>query len=142
MVKFIYSHEQNIVRDKVVSNVIRICYSYLQLPNDVIVEYKKLDHNVYAETIVSSNVKNKIILNEMLTERDVIKPVIHELIHMEQMHTGTLSVYRSGDIYWQGRPYFTTDQKSIDYHDYTQLPWEEDVLLRESKLLKQVLESL
>lgn len=139
MVKFIYTNEQNIVRDKVVSNVIRICHSYLHLPNDIIVQYKKLEQHVYAETIVSSNIKNKIILNELLNERDVIKPVIHELIHMEQMHTGILSVYHSGDIYWQGKPYFTTNQQEMDYVDYLQLPWEEDVQLRESQIFKKVI---
>jgi hypothetical protein len=141
MVKFIYNNEKtrNVDRDKVVINLVRLAKNYIQLPDYILVEYKSLSNHIYAETLFNRQMKNRITLNESLGIKEVIKPVLHELLHLEQIHTGILAVYKSGDIFYEGKPYFLKDQENMSYEDYCKLPWEFDVRLKETKLFDKIM---
>jgi hypothetical protein len=141
MVKFIYNNNQtrNIDRDKVIVNVVRLAKKHIELPDYILVEYKDLGNHIYAETLFDRQMKNKITLNEQLGIKEVIKPVIHELLHLEQIHTGKLAVYKSGDIFYEGKSYFLKDQENLSYEEYCNLPWEFDVRLQETKLFDKIM---
>jgi hypothetical protein len=141
MVKFIYNNNQtrNIDRDKVIVNVVRLAKKHIELPDYILVEYKDLGNHIYAETLFDRQMKNKITLNEQLGIKEVIKPVIHELLHLEQIHTGKLAVYKSGDILYEGKSYFLRDQENLSYEEYCNLPWEFDVRTKETKLFDKLM---
>lgn len=141
MVKFIYNNEKsrNVDRDKVIINLVRMAKNHIQLPDYILVEYKPLGEHIYAETLFNRQMKNKITLNESLGIKEVIKPTLHELLHLEQIHTGQLAVYKSGDIFYEGKPYFLKDQVNMSYEEYCNLPWEFDVRLKETKLFDKIM---
>lgn len=140
-VKFFYSNNatRDVDRDKVLINLIKKCNSLIKLPDYILVEYKPLAQHVYAETLFNRQMMNRITLNEVLNCKEVIKPAIHELLHLEQIHTGRLAVYRSGDIFWENKPYFVKDQLTMSYQDYHNLPWEEDVRMKETIIFDRIM---
>ena len=142
MIHYIYNvGEYNVVREKVITNVINICEEHLKLPEDIEIEFVYLSESVYAQTIVTHRFKNRLQVNNSLSAKEVIKPVIHELIHLEQMHTGKLYSNGKGVCVYEGIRYNIT-QDIPSYHDYVNLPWELDAMSREPKMLKIVLENI
>ncbi len=140
-VKFIYQHcDQNFKRELVISHVATELEKLISLPITLTVEFKKLSDSVYAETVLNYNLKNKIILNCLLNEKEVIKPFIHECIHVHQMHTNQLSVYRDGSINWSGDRFKLHDPNSLKYNEYKKLPWESDVDQKLPRLLEAILQ--
>lgn len=142
MIRYIYNvGEYNLDREKVITNVINICKQHLSLPDDIEVEFAYLSESVYAQTIVTHKFKNRLQVNNSLSAKEVIKPIIHELIHLEQMHTGKLYSNGRGICVYEGIRYnITSDVPS--YADYVKLPWELDAMSREPKMLKIVLENM
>lgn len=142
MIHYIYNvSECNIDREKVITNVINICKEHLKLPEDIEVEFAYLPDNVYAQTILTHRFKNRLQVNNSLSAKEVIKPVIHELIHLEQMHTGKLYSNGKGVCVYEGIRYNITSDIP-DYTDYVKYPWELDAMSREPKMLKIVLEKM
>jgi hypothetical protein len=142
MIHYIYNvGEYNVVREKVITNVINICKEHLKLPEDIEIEFVYLSESVYAQTIVTHRFKNRLQVNNSLSAKEVIKPVIHELIHLEQMHTGKLYSNGKGVCVYEGIRYNITSDIP-NYTDYVKYPWELDAMSREPKMLQIVLEKM
>lgn len=138
MVKFIYNtsiYDAN--REKIISNVFRLTKEHIELPDYLEIEFKKLNPNIYGETLLDTRFKNRIRLNEDLTCKEVIIPLIHELLHLNQIYIGRLVGNRDGSFIWDKRVYKTS--KSYDVSEWEKLPWEVDVAQKQQKLLEKVL---
>lgn len=119
----------------------RLCqaaFLYIALPDNIIVEFVDLGHNTYGESTLTFNKESKVRINLQLSTKELIYPLVHELLHLNQMHEGRLSVTRFGDCVWEGKTY-KIDQSKMSYRDYTQLPWEYDVFVRQKKLIEQII---
>jgi len=84
-----------------------------------------------------ASINKRIKINGDLTESEMFYPMIHELIHLNQTHTGMLTVRRDGIYLWNNRPYEIKD--NITYIEYQNLPWERDVTNRFQQVMTQVL---
>ena len=141
MIRFIYSKTKiiNSNKEKVLLKLFDKASQYLKLPKTLEVEFIDLHDSLYAETIVNPRYKNRIRLNNKLSEKEIIRPALHELIHLEQMYTGRLSSPRTGMYLWEGQLYNHNDLEKLSYVDYSNLPWETDVNERLDKLLISIL---
>jgi hypothetical protein len=120
----------------------RLCqaaFLYIALPDNIIVEFVDLGHNAYGESTLTFNKESKVRINLQLSTKELIYPLVHELLHLNQIHEGKLSVTRFGDCVWEGKIY-KLNQSKMSYKDYTQLPWEQDVTSREKQLLANILQ--
>ena len=117
----------------------QVAFLYIDLPDNIIVEFVDLGHNAYGESTLTFNKDSKVRINLQLSTKELIYPLVHELLHLNQMHEGRLSVTRFGDCVWEGKIY-KLDQSKMSYKEYTQLPWELDVTSREKQLLANILQ--
>lgn len=138
MVKFIYNTSIfDVNREKVITNIFLLTKKYIELPEYLEIEFKKLNPNIYGETLLDTRFKNRIRLNEDLTCKEVIIPLIHELLHLNQIFVGRLVGNRDGSFIWDKRMYRTS--KFPDVREWENLPWEVDVAQKQQKLLEKVL---
>ncbi len=103
------------------------------------VEFVDLGHNAYGESTLTFSKESKVRINLQLSAKEMIYPLVHELLHLNQIHEGRLSVTRFGDCVWEGKTY-KLNQSKMSYKEYTQLPWELDVTSREQQLLANILQ--
>lgn len=123
-------------KEKVVRDVINILRNYLELPDIIKVEFVSMGPAQYGEAIVDANNPNIVRINLDLSTTDVVIPLVHELIHLEQMHTGRLMNTRFGDIVWEGTKYKV--KSNMPYQEYINLPWEIEVKTRQKSLLEKL----
>lgn len=138
MIKFIYSsdkYDRN--RELVVDNIFRIMSTLIELPDNIEVEFRALPESVYGETLIDNRYKNRIRLQESLSPKEVIVPLIHELLHLNQTYTGKLSGRRDGSFVWNKKVYHAPKTPSLE--EWSKLPWEIDVAEKEKKVLAEVL---
>lgn len=136
-VKFIYSGEMlDPTKEVVIQRVCDIASIIISLPDTIEIEFKKLE-NVYGELLMNPRFKNRIRLDERLSTREVIIPLVHELIHLNQVHTGRLRHARNG-VYWNNKLYMV-DLTNTDIDSWRTYPWEIDVAEKEKKLLQEIL---
>lgn len=138
MIKFIYSsdkYDRN--RELVVDNIFRIMSTLIELPDKIEVEFRALPESVYGETLIDNRYKNRIRLQESLSPKEVIVPLIHELLHLNQTYTGKLSGRRDGSFIWNKKVYHAPKTPSIE--EWSKLPWEIDVAEKEKHMLAEVL---
>jgi hypothetical protein len=138
MIKFIYSsdkYDRN--RELVVDNIFRIMSTLIELPANIEVEFRVLPESVYGETLIDNRYKNRIRLQESLSPKEVIVPLIHELIHLNQTYTGKLSGRRDGSFVWNKKVYHAPKTPSLE--EWSKLPWEIDVAEKEKTILAEVL---
>lgn len=141
-VRFIYPNKtKDSDKEKIVTKVCNIVEKEIKLPSDIIVEFKILDKNIYAETLVFGKTSNRIILNHLLSISDSIRPLVHELLHLNQIYTGMLSCGTRGSYRWLNENYHFPNIQLMSYKDYMDLPWEQDVSTREKYLLLKVVNS-
>lgn len=138
MIKFSYYKNTGPDEDKekVAKNVINIIRNYLELPDIIKVEFVSMGPVQYGEAIVDVNNPNIVRINLDLSTTDIVIPLVHELIHIEQMHTGRLSNTRFGDIIWEGTKYRI--KPDMPYREYINLPWEIEVKTRQKSLLEKL----
>lgn len=137
MVKFIYIGDKyDRERELVITNIIRITSTIIELPDYIEVEFADL-RTYYGELLLDPRFKSRIRLDEMLSSREVISPIVHELIHLNQVHTGRLKHARHG-VYWEGKHY-DVKLNTTDTKIYSKFPWEMDVVEKQQKLLEQIL---
>lgn len=123
-----------------IKRIYELLQEHLELPKEIQVEFKELDDSVYAETSLNPRYNNRITLNSKLEINEIIKPLIHELIHLEQISKGKLAKRRDGSYLYEGKIY--NIKPNMTYNDYLNLPWENDVLVREKILYKIILDKL
>lgn len=140
MITFIYSYGSiDTNREKISSSIYSKTLQILELPKKIEIEFIKLTEATYAETVLDYRFKSRIRINSTLSHVDIIKPLIHELIHINQIYTGKLSAYRNGIIVWEDKTYSVKNMNTMSYDEYQSLPWEMDVRDREKNVLKYIL---
>lgn len=150
IVNFIYKNcDSSVNKEKVITNTIYKTKKFISLPDIIEIEiqnfsspyYQREYRYVLAETVLDSRLKvNKIRINSELNEKEVVIPLVHELLHVNQILEGKLSVYKNGDIFWENKRYKLKDPTKSTYHYYEMLPWEVDVRAKEKKLLNLILQ--
>ena len=138
-VRFPKHLQPDIEKAKVATSLCQAAFLYIDLPDNIIVEFIDLGHNAYGESTLTFNKESKVRINLQLSAKEMIYPLVHELLHLNQMHEGKLSVTRFGDCVWEGKTY-KLNQSKMSYKEYTQLPWELDVTNREQQLLANILQ--
>lgn len=137
-ITYIYeSNDKKLDREYLVKRVVEYISTLIELPNDIQVVFAILDDSIYGSTFVNPRFKNRITVNNKLTNTELPYVLIHELIHINQIHTGRLSVASNGMYIWGGSVY--SINKNTDYDD---LPWEQDVAAREQQIKTKVLHFL
>lgn len=126
-------------KEKVATNVCNILRGYLDLPDIIEIEFVQLGPSKYAETIVDYRYPNKIRVNLDLSLNDIVLPIIHELLHLEQIKQGRLTNTRFGDIIWESKVYKI--KQDLSYRDYLALPWEEEVARKQQKMLEIIVKN-
>lgn len=139
VVRFPKHLQPDIEKAKVATSLCQAASLYISLPDSIIVEFVDLGHNAYGESTLTFNKESKVRINLQLSAKEMIYPLVHELLHLNQIHEGKLSVTRFGDCVWEGKTY-KLDQSKMSYKEYTQLPWELDVTSREQQLLANILQ--
>jgi hypothetical protein len=137
-IKFIYPN--GIVDTNKSKLVEKICeqFSYhVELPSELEIEFQYMNQSTYAETDMH---KKRIRLNLHLELNDILLPLVHELIHVNQLHKGQLSISRKGEYVWEGAVYRVDPAKML-YKDYSKLPWELDVAKKQQDLLRKLLKN-
>lgn len=138
-VRFPKHLQPDIEKAKVATSLCQAASLYIALPDNIIVELVDLGHNAYGESTLTFNKESKVRINLQLSAKEMIYPLVHELLHLNQIHEGKLSVTRFGDCVWEGKIY-KLNQSKMSYKEYTQLPWELDVTSREQQLLANILQ--
>jgi hypothetical protein len=139
VIQFIYSGESyNREREQVIENLTNIVASLVALPEQIEIEFKKLNGSIYGETILDPRFPNRIRLSDSLSTKTVIRPLVHELLHLNQTHTGKLSIRRDGTYVWEGR-FFRVDTSKVTVEEWAKLPWEQDVANSENYVLQKAL---
>lgn len=122
---------------KIISRVCEMVNEEIQLPNDIQIEFKELNENTYGETSLNPRYKNRLTLNDKLSLTEIVKPLIHELIHIHQIHVGKLSKRQHNFYIWENKTYNLNN--NLTYQDYCNLPWEIDVKEKEKIIHKKIL---
>lgn len=104
------------------------------LPNIINIEFVDMPDNTYGMTMLDPRYHNTIRLNSTLNYNEMVIPLSHELLHIHQMHTGSLRIGRKNEIIYENVVY-KVNYNNLDYQDYTELPWETDVVIKQRKLL-------
>lgn len=137
-INFPRNYKPDIEKAKVATSLCQAASLYITLPNNIIVEFVDLGPGIYGESTLYFNQQNKIRINLQLSNKELIYPLVHELLHLNQIHEGRLAVTRFGECVWESKVY-KIDQSRMSYNDYRQLPWELDVAAREKELLVKIL---
>jgi hypothetical protein len=125
-------------KEKIIRKVCNIVIKKLTLPKTITIILKKLEPAVYAETSLQNMNQYRIVINSDLPLSNIIEPLIHELIHLNQIYTGRL-VGKRGSYIWNGIEYKVKNGLAQTYDDYQSMPWELDVTQKLPKLLEYVL---
>lgn len=121
--------EKHLIIRALCNNVANI----IPLPFIIEIEFLNINENTWGGTHLNWKYKNKIVLNNILSLQEIPIVLIHELIHISQLHSGMLVVDRNNKVYWQGRHY---EFVGLSYSEYQNLPWELDVSYRLKKILE------
>ncbi len=137
-IEFCYIDGKRLLNHEIVTrNLCEYTNKVISIPNNISIEFVPLQDHVYGETILNDN---RFRINYKLTHREIIKPVIHELIHLHQKHMGKLKVMRDGTFIWNGKQYRKENIYLLGQKEYENLPWEQDVSKKIDKVLASVLE--
>ena len=138
--KFIYPRDvqQDLNKESVCTKICNNAVEHLSLPNDLVIEFVRLKKHNHGDTYVHYKDGPRIRLNLDLLLNDIVIPLVHELIHLEQLHLGKLMINHEGLYIWEKKPY-NIDTTQIPYEEYLQLPWERDVNNRLPNLLSLIL---
>ena len=143
LVKFIYSKtKENKPKESVLSKVCQVASQFVDLPTIIYIQFATLDIKILGETVIDIRNNNKILLNSVLTIKESVLVLSHELIHLSQIHTGKLSLHKNGNYIWEGKQYFNLAKlRELTYQEYQELPWELDVVKKQQNLLINLLKN-
>ncbi len=138
---FIYQSEDKCLQREAVA--IKLCEavsSIIEIPETIEIEFANLNPSVYGETVLDPRFKNRIRINNTLTAKEIIPALTHELIHINQTHTGLLSVLRDGTYVWNNKKYKFPHARDLTVNEHANLPWEVDVTQRQQKILDEAIQ--
>lgn len=124
----------------VLTSVCMLVGQCISLPEKIEIEFSNLNESTYAELVLNTRYKNRIKINNKLSVKECINVLIHELLHLQQLHEGRLMVSSQGDYIWNKKSYSAKNIKNLTYKEYNTLPWELDVAQKQQKILKKILE--
>ena len=113
---------------------------HLSLPDVLTIEFCELSNSNYADSLLKHGSEKHIRMNMQLELNDILTPLVHELIHVNQMHEGRLMIAHDSIYVWDTVPYEIIIE-DIPYKEYLMLPWELDVAHRQPKLMQEILKS-
>jgi|TARA_R110000822_G_scaffold79673_1_gene190355 hypothetical protein len=122
---------------KLTTHICKSIEKFMSLPEYLTIEFLEMYPNTYGETSLDHKSMKKVRLNIDLSVNDLLIPLVHELIHVNQMHTGKLLMSHSGVYVWENTTYLY-QSTILPYKDYKQLPWEVDVDNRQPEILEQL----
>ena len=97
LIQFIYQdNNYSITKEIVAKQLCDSVFKIITLPASLEIEFITMSDSVYGETMLDSRFKNRIRINSVLTEREIIIPIVHELIHVHQIHTNKLQLKSNG----------------------------------------------
>ena len=136
-VRFSYlSDDYYEAREIVCTKLTEAVANVIDLPKEIIIQFANLGDSVYGNTSVEHRFKNRIRINFQLNVIELPGPLVHELIHVNQIHVGLLRA-QSGVIFWHGKQYRVDD--NMTYAQHQALPWEIDAYDKQEKILKRAL---
>ena len=103
----------------------------ISLPEEIIIRVANLRDGTYGSAALEFRFRNRISISSVLSAEEIPEVLVHELIHLNQIHTGMLRASRIGDYYWNEQIVVSTP--------YEKLPWEVDVATRQAEVLKEAL---
>ena len=119
---------------KLTDRVIELVDKLYVLPNEIEIVFESLGKNVHGMTVLDTRHSSRIRLNIDLSLEEYIIPLTHELIHLHQIFTTRLQPRTGGKILFDNVLY-KVDSLKMSYEDYMNLPWEQDVMEKQRKLL-------
>ena len=128
------------IKCKIARSICEGMSALMSLPDSLTIEFVAMPSNVYGDSTLDNKSNKLIRLNSQLRVNDLMIPLVHELIHVNQMYEGKLMITEDGIFIWDTVPY-EVDLKNIYYKDYQMLPWEADVRHRQPKALQELLKS-
>jgi hypothetical protein len=139
MTKIIFIYKANAKLPKVYEVFCTKIYNLLKniivLPEQLEIQFEIMGQNVYGMTMLDPRFPNRIRLNQELSLEEIILPLVHELIHLNQIYTNRLSVRTGGRILWENQVY-KVDSMKLNYQDYLDLPWEQDANEKQIKIIE------
>jgi hypothetical protein len=96
--------------------------SYLDLNNDIVIEFERLEKHQYGFCDYDED-EVIVTIAKRLSQKDIIRTLFHELVHVKQYVDGRLD---------HGRKWFGVVYKD----DYDKLPWEIEAYELEEKMMK------
>lgn len=139
--KFLYiDGTKSLQKEVLINKVVNIASIDFSLPECIIFEMRKLGPSTYGQTIVDPRQKNRILLNIDLGLHETVFVLTHEIIHLHQITTGQLTIGKNGSLIWDH--HYQVDKNrlnSLSYIEYSQLPWEIDVVKKQQVLLEKLL---
>ena len=139
LIQFIYQDNNYSIKKELVAK--QLCdsvFKIITLPDSLEIEFITMSDSVYGETILDSRFKNRIRINSVLTEREIIIPIVHELIHVHQIHTNKLQLKSNGTCVWNNKIYKLSQSNKLNNSEYSLLPWEIDVVNKQQSVLNEV----
>jgi uncharacterized UPF0146 family protein len=133
-----FQSNPDINKAKLVKSLYRAIFLHIKLPEEITIEFSSLKDNIYAETPVNHLANYTIKLSENLSLEQIIEPLIHELVHINQIYEKRLSVTRGGNIIWEGKRFIIKDN-NMTFKEYRNLPWELEAFYKQKELLGKIL---
>jgi len=133
-----FETKPDIDKAKLVTSLCRAIFLHITLPKEITIKFLNLGNNVYAETPLTHLAKHIIHLSNKLSLQELIEPLIHELVHINQIYEKRLAVSRAGNILWEGKIY-RVDQSRMTFKEYRNLPWELEAFYKQKELLGKIL---
>ena len=138
-IRFSYQNDDYYAIREVVCTKLTVAAStVLSLPDEIVIRFANLGESIYGNTALDFRCRNRVSINQSLTISELAPVLIHELIHLNQIHTGILRASRTGVYFWNNRQY-KVDTVYMNFETHQQLPWEIDVTNRLPSVLKESL---
>jgi len=142
-IRFIYKGPYQLTSydEKFITKLVNLVKQFHILPDDIEIQFQNMNNNVYGMTMVDVRFPNRICLNHTLSLEELILPLTHELLHLHQVFTKKLQCRSGGRIFYNGKLY-KVDDATLSYEDYQNLPWEQDVNIKQKTLLEFITENI
>jgi hypothetical protein len=122
-------------KSSVISDICKKTKDIISFSNEIEVYIQDMAHEVWGGTHLNHNHLNRISLNSNLSLAEIPIVLVHELIHLNQIHSGRLKVDDRRNCYWEGVMYAID---KLSFMEYSQLPWEKDVQYRLKPILNLI----
>lgn len=142
-IRFIYQGSIKLTshHEKFISKLVNLVKQLYTLPDNIEIQFQNMNNNVYGMTLLDPRFPNRICINHALNLEELILPLTHELLHLHQVFTKRLQCRSGGRIVYNGKLY-KVDDATLSYEDYQNLPWEQDVNIKQKKLLEFITENI